>query len=47
VAGYTAALAALHPDDVTARHWYRARLADARTIAGLEPMTGGHLVTVD
>ena len=47
VAGYMAALDALHPDDVTARRWYRARLGDARTIAGLEPLPGGHLAAVD
>jgi hypothetical protein len=47
VSGYDAALAALHPDDVKTRQWYRARLDDARTIAGLEPLTGGHLVAVE
>lgn len=35
VAGYERALTKLHPDDVAARGWYSARLADARTIAGL------------
>lgn len=35
VAGYTNALKRLHGDDVAARAWYSARLADARTIAGL------------
>jgi hypothetical protein len=38
VSGYMAAIDALHPDDTRARQWYRARLDDARTIAGLESL---------
>jgi hypothetical protein len=47
VHGYEAALAELHPDDAAARAWYRGRLADARTIAGLDPLPGGHLAAVE
>ncbi len=35
---YEAAFNALHPDDVDERAWYRARLIDARVIAGLAPV---------
>lgn len=35
VGGYERALSQLHCDDVAAIAWYRARLVDARTIAGL------------
>lgn len=35
VAGYERALSQLHGDDVAARAWYGARLADARVIAAL------------
>jgi hypothetical protein len=47
VSSYEAALAALHPDDAESRAWYRARLNDTRIIAGLEPLTGGHLAAMD
>jgi hypothetical protein len=43
VRGYEEAVAELHPDDVLAIHWYRARLDDCRTIAGMPPLTGGPL----
>jgi hypothetical protein len=43
VDGVQVALDALHPDDVLAIHWYRARLDNCRTIAGLPPLTGGPL----
>lgn len=45
VAGYEAALAALHPDDIDARAWYRGRLSDCRVIAHMPPLQ--HLVAVD
>ena len=38
VAGYMAAIDTLDPDDAGARSWYRARLADARIIAGPPPL---------
>jgi hypothetical protein len=47
VRGCEAALAALHPDDIRARQWYRSRVDDARTIAGLTPLPGGHLMSVE
>ncbi len=36
VAGYEAAVAALHPDDGEEREWYGERLSDARLIAEAE-----------
>jgi hypothetical protein len=43
VRGYEEAVAALHPDDVLAIHWYRARLDNCRSIANLPPLPGGPL----
>jgi hypothetical protein len=43
VKGLQVAVDALHPDDVLAIHWYRDRLDNCRSIAGLPPLPGGPL----
>ena len=47
VAGYEAALGALHPDDLKAIRWYRGLLDNVRTIANLPPLPGGRLFAID